>query len=102
MSRVTGSEARDLLTHPDGAAPWIIEQRNLAETIAWLYGHEGDPEDPTIHTVDIYEGRDCDLVSSVPGGLVVIDTDGGYRTPEQAVELARALLTAAEEARRRG
>lgn len=65
----------------------------LAETIAWLYGRE--PEGP----------RDAHWTAASTGivaptdGAVVVETIGTI-TVEEAVDFARALLDAAEKARR--
>lgn len=70
----------------------------LAETIAWLYGAEGQDGH--------YGKRRWPLGTSwevaLWRGLISIGPEGGgiaFRTPELAEEAARALLAAAEEAR---
>ena len=69
----------------------------LAETVAWLYGREPDDVDE--------DGRaEWRLepfleVVAVPGA--VIDIDGREHSPDGAVEYARALIAAADRARRR-
>lgn len=68
----------------------------LAETVEWLYGREPDREDSEGHTeweVDLF------LEVSTFGGMVY-DLDGREFSPGHAVEYARALLAAAETARR--
>lgn len=94
-SRITGKYARRLLTYPDGAAPWIIEQRHLAETIVWLYGREPDTHHPDNGTWwDTHEY----FISQGALGITLFDGSGESRTlnAEQAIDLARALLNAAE------
>ena len=106
---VTGREARELLELPDNAASWKIEQRNLAEKVAWLYGREAD-ELHGDHTVTwkpgpSYAGFEVDACKE-PGEKVQLSVTslnrGDWVTiyADEAVELARALLAAAEEARR--
>ena len=85
--RITGRQARKLLELPDNAASWKIEQRNLAETVAWLFGRE--PGRDGAHGIGLRTIRPT-------GGYV--EMDGYEMRPETAVDLARALLTAAEEA----
>ena len=78
---------------------------DLAETVAWLYGRE--PDGPGAH---IHRGRtgeyDQEAVAAHPeAGVVEVYAahDHGqapaFLTPDEAVDLARALLAAAEEAR---
>lgn len=88
---LTGDRARRLLDLPDNAASWRIEQRHLAEALAWLYGREVD---------DLRK-----LAHLTPGGAVAaspdaVASDMGTFTPDEAVDIARALLAAAEKARR--
>lgn len=82
-----------------GAAP------ALAETVAWLYGRK--PDDPASN---VHRGRtaeyDQEAVAAHPEtGVVEVYAahDHGqasaFLTPDEAVDLARALLAAAEEAR---
>lgn len=103
IPKISGHEARELLALPDNAASWKIEQRNLAETVAWLYG--GEPNEPydewrieagfglrgQVHIADNQDGT-VELVTG-PYGVAT------YLKPDEAVEVARALLAAAEEAR---
>lgn len=70
----------------------------LAETVAWLYGAEGQDGH--------YGKRRWPLGTrwevALWRGLISIGPEGGgiaFRTPELAEEAARALLAAAEEAR---
>ena len=96
---ITGEYARRLLAYPDGAAPWIIEQRHLAETIVWLYGREPQQSHASGEVFHCAEEEDNDLpwaVSSMPGKVSVTPTDRRDLTRDEAVDLARALLNAAE------
>lgn len=72
VNTISASEARRLIA----AAP------ALAETVAWLYTPDGPPD-----------GHDV----TARAGTVWLD--GIDHTPDEAVDLARALLAAAEEAR---
>lgn len=111
IPRITGQQARDLLdiwsgdvegltfaqlgadrSYGDlfGAAP------ALAETVAWLYGREGNEHgvhevDGSLVGTDVYENE----------GRVEMESTRCDRTltPDEAVDLARALLAAAEESR---
>ena len=69
---------------------------DLAETVAWLYGREGNEHgvhevDGSLVGTDVYENE----------GRVEMESTRCDRTltPDEAVDLARALLAAAEEAR---
>ena len=84
----------------------VASAPELAETVAWLYGRE--PDGPGAH---VHRGRtgeyDQEAVASHPESGVVevyVAHDHGdasaFLTPDEAVDLARALLAAAEEARR--
>ena len=71
----------------------------LAETVAWLYGRE--PDKGKTHEFDTeYVG----WVPGMPRVSVYVARDHGESnadlTPDEAVDLARALLAAAEKARR--
>ena len=120
IPKITGREARELLdiwsgdvegltfaqlgadrSYGDlfGAAP------ALAETVAWLYGREPDGPGPHVHRGRTRE-YDQEAVASHPeSGVVEVYAahDHGqasaFLTPDDAVDLARALLAAAEEAR---
>ena len=118
IPKITGREARELLdiwsgdvegltfaqlgadrSYGDlfGAAP------ALAETVAWLYG--GEPNEP-------YDEWRIEAESGLRGHVHIADNQDGtvelvtgpygaatYLKPDEAVEVARALLAAAEEAR---
>lgn len=119
MSRITGEQARELLEGSrlarsgnwcdkgdaeemldplayhdvSGDAALLAAASHLAETVAWLYGntpndlHKWEPEH---FTVFIDGNRD----------VVLYDCRQGFTfNPEQAVELARAILAAVEKAR---
>ena len=77
----------------------------LAEAVAWLYGREPDGPGPHFHRGRMGE-YDQEAVASHPEADVVevyAAHDHGqasaFLTPDEAVDLARALLAAAEEAR---
>ena len=87
IPKITGREARELL---DGdLAPLFVRAPELATTVAWLYEREAG---------DVRYGYEDDITGE-SSGLVYIEVDDGYRTADEAVDLARALLAAAEEAR---
>lgn len=119
MTRITGQQARDLLRgttpgpwEPVGAdidspegqiggawdgevgrladAELMAAAPDLAETVAWLYGREPD-EGGFSHRGSGWE------VEEMQGGIDVLGLSAIY-TPDEAVDLARALLAAAEEA----
>lgn len=102
IPKISGQQARELLELPDSAAPWKIEQRNLAETVAWLYGREPEHPDMGIHSVPLtrFSGNDADVVYAAKGGVIVFDVDGGFRSIEEAEDFARAVLAVVEESRR--
>lgn len=95
--RITGRQARKLLELPDNAASWKIEQRNLAETVAWLFGR---PSDETVPGDEHWDTEGF-LVEVRDGRVAMFDDEATttYLSVDQTVDLARALLTAAEEAR---
>lgn len=77
----------------------------LAATVAWLYGREPDGPGPHFHRGRMGE-YDQEAVASHPdAGVVEVYAahDHGeasaFLTPDEAVDLARALIAAAEEAR---
>ena len=79
--------------------------RDATETVAWLYGREPDGPGPHVHRGRFRE-YDQEAVASHPeAGVVEVYAahDHGeasaFLTPDEAVDLARALLAAAEEAR---
>lgn len=114
MSHVTGPQARDLAAIWTGDEEGLAEAQeeahrsfgdlfgaapDLAETVAWLYGAEGQDGE--------FGWRRWPLGGSWSVGLrdgqISIGPEGGglgFRTPEDAEEAARALLAAAEEHRR--
>lgn len=114
IPKITGREARELLHlahHGTGLvkrdADHVIHRDSyaFAETIAWLYGRE--PDGPGAH---VHRGRtgeyDQEAVAAHPEtGVVEVYAahDHGqapaFLTPDEAVDIARALLAAAEEAR---
>ena len=76
---------------------------DLAETVAWLYGREPQQSHASGGVFHCAEEEDNDLpwaVSSLPGEVSVTPTDRRDLTPDEAVDLARALLNAAVSARR--
>ena len=87
----------------DANGPLIVAAPNLAETVAWLYGSEpNEPYDEwrieaefglrgQVHIADNQDGT-VELVTGPYGAAT-------YLKPDEAVEVARALLAAAEEAR---
>lgn len=102
IPKITGQQARELLDDfnnprtPIGGVP----VRGLLETLAWLYGREPD-----------HVGNDQ---STARRGPMVVEVDWARQvhlwpingtpfdlhiTADEAVDLARALLAAAEEAR---
>lgn len=85
--RITGQLARNLLDNLNDPYTPIgyVPVRGLLETLAWLYG--GDPEGCT----DEY------YVDYIPG-LVLLNAPDALG-PGEAVEFARSILAAAEEAR---
>lgn len=80
-----------------------IASPDLAQTIAWLYGREAYDEDDRVWLTYSWE------LGVSPGGRVrmmlrdvEVDDIGAWMhhvEPDEAVDLARALLAAAEEAR---
>ena len=72
---------------------------DLAETVAWLYGREPDKGTP-----DEFDTEYVGWVPGMPRVSVYVARDHGEShadlTPDEAVDLARALLAAAEKARR--
>ena len=76
-----------------GDAPLMAAAPDLAETVAWLHGREADDE---AVWDDHYE------VSVMADGRVAVfdhDATTTFFTPDEAIEFARAMLAAAEEAR---
>ena len=76
-----------------GDAPLMAAAPDLAETVAWLHGREADDE---AVWDDHYE------VSVMADKRVAVfdhDATTTYFTPDEAIEFARALLAAAEQAR---
>ena len=71
----------------------------LAETVAWLYGREPDKG-----KADEFDTEYVGWVPGMPRVSVYVARDHGESnadlTPDEAVDLARALLAAAEKARR--
>ena len=108
IPKITGREARELLNdaaHRGAFAQLMHASADLAGTLAWLY--EREPDGPGAH---VHRGRtgeyDQEAVASHPeAGVVEVYAahDHGqasaFLTPDEAVDLARALLAAAEEAR---
>ncbi|MDO5535466.1 MAG: hypothetical protein Q4F65_12565 [Propionibacteriaceae bacterium] len=90
-ARGASKSARALEVHY--AADTLTE---CADRLAWLYGRAPDNDRGTHWTT---RGS---IIAPFPGSEPVVFTTirHGEYTPEQAVDLARALLTAAEEARR--
>lgn len=64
----------------------------LANKLLFLYSREPEQQEYQIHNVK--DGVVYDVE-----GLVTIDIEGGYFTPDEAVDVARALLNSAERAR---
>lgn len=100
MTRITGQQARQLLddfNNPDtpiGGVP----VRGLLETIAWLYGREADRVGGwTDLRYELGDGFRVDL----RGDRVSVGTGrlSMHFSRDEAVDLARALLAAAQEAR---
>ena len=115
IPKITGREARELLdiwagdvegltfaqlgadrSYGDlfGAAP------ALAETVAWLYGREANKG----HTEKVWHEGELELggewsVQRVSGEVDLTLFNPSTLTPDEAVDLARALLAAAEEVR---
>ena len=105
---ITGKQARDLLDiwadDDEGLAAardgvfdnygdLFTAAPDLAETVAWLHGREADDE---AVWDDHYE------VSVMADKRVAVfdhDATTTYFTPDEAIEFARALLAAAEQAR---
>ena len=78
----------------------------LAATVAWMYGREPDGPGPHAHRGRISQ-YDQEAVASHPEtGVVEVyvahdhGEESAFLTPDDAVDLARALLAAAEKARR--
>lgn len=117
MSRVTGHDALEKMRMiRDADSSQVFENLRMIQrdafdyldTLAWLYGRE--PDLPMhIHSIpcrtrnegddDSEYEDDVDIVTDA-SHLVLIDTEGGCRTVEQAEELARALLSAIERAKK--
>ena len=98
---ITGQQARELLAEFNNPRTAIghIRVRPLLEQLAWTYGAEGHDGE--------FEWRRWPLGGlwsvGLRDGQISIGPEGGglgFRTPEDAEEAARALLAAAEEARR--
>lgn len=108
IPKISGREARKLLddaAHRGDFASLMFASAELAGTLAWLY--EREPDGPTAHLHRGSTGEyDQEAVCSHPAAGVVevyAAHDHGqasaYLTPDEAVDLARALLAAAEEVR---
>ena len=105
VSYATGAQIQ-LVGHNQralGDAPLMAAAPALAETVAWLYGSE--PNEP-------YDEWRIDAEFGLRGHVHIADNQDGtvelvtgpygvatYLKPDEAVEVARALLAAAEEAR---
>lgn len=74
----------------EGDARLAAAAPDLAETVAWLYGREADAK-------QVFSTHAGYIFSS--GGVVSGTWLDEHLTPDEAVDLARALLAAAEEAR---
>lgn len=92
IPKINGQQARELLDGDPG--PLFVFAPELATTVAWLYGRE--PEAP--NGMDVYVTA-MGHVFEDSGMVWSSYLDDGF-TPDEAVNLARALLAAAEEARR--
>jgi hypothetical protein len=77
----------------DANGPLIVSAPDLAETVAWLYGRKSDDESVWD---DHYE-----VSATADKRVAVFDHDATttFFTPDEAIEFARALLAAAEQAR---
>lgn len=93
----------DLHINAEGNGELIATAPELAKTVAWLYGSE--PNEP-------YDEWRIDAEFGLRGHVHIADNQDGtvelvtgpygvatYLKPDEAVEVARALLAAAEEAR---
>lgn len=78
-----------------GKTPWIDENAP-GEKLTWLYGRKPDSVDSEGYAEWSFE---LFMEVSTSGGMVY-DLDGREHSPDDAVEYARALLAAAEVARR--
>lgn len=97
MTRITGQAARELLDDFNNPRTPIgdLPVRGLLETVAWLYGAEvwaTDDHGPW------WRGKDWEAAVE-ENGTVEVTVDRRL-APDEAVDLARALLAAAGEARR--
>lgn len=77
-----------------------IASPDLAQTIAWLYGREADEGEGPDESKTYYGGRGAWVMDADPGHGVDL-TYELFRgmTYDETVDLARALLNAAEEVR---
>lgn len=102
--RLTGKQARELLAEFNNPRTAIghIRVRPLLEQLAWLYGRGHDEEDRVWLTsswrVDVSLGGRVRLMLR-DEEVDDLATWAHYIEPDEAVDLARALLSAAEEAR---
>lgn len=67
----------------------------LAQKLLFLYSREPEQQEYEIHKVK--DGLIYDVEN-----LVALDIEGGYFSPDEAVDIARALLDSAERARSSG
>lgn len=90
--RVAGDSMGDGVTHRN--SPLVTAAPDLAETVAWLYGRESDDE-------AVWDDK-YEVSVMVDGTVAVFDHEATttFFTRDEAVGFARALLAAAEEARR--
>lgn len=91
MSTIDPNHARRLLDLPDAAAPWLIEQRNLAETVVHLSGTDPDTE---VMSQPAWTAGENTVVSGSTIRVLGPDGDTWTGTPEQAHRLGRALIAA--------
>ena len=111
MEHVTGDQARRLLDEMvdydfraefdhQGDSNLCVAAPDLAETVAWLYGREHTSADGDgVVWADKSGGLQV-IADNCPRQVFVMDDEGSWAyTPDEAVELARALLAAAEKAR---
>lgn len=105
--RITGRQARELLELARNGtglakrdADHVIHRDayTLVETVAWLYGRE-----PGEYGYQFVSEQEY-VFAKADGSVVYVDNDPDwepkrYMSPGEAVDLARALLAAAEEAR---
>lgn len=96
---ITGRQARELLAEFNNPRTSIghLRVRPLLEQLAWLYGR---PSDETVPG-DEHWDTEWFLVEVRDGRVAMFDDEATttYLSVDQAVDLARALLAAAEEVR---